>query len=247
MQAKADKLERERIYEASGAKADKLERERIYQASGAKKGFYPPLSNKMEYLAWPREGNWNIQVPNDKRSPRTAMVDLTGRDMVPENALKTLIKTTGLRIKGIPKFERMEAYQSFDGRDFRILLTETNMPRDKGVAFIIYGREKGSGSASVVALEMPRKTYAAWGGVAGMLRLRGVVPSIDVFPKSERNRIAKAPLAQQVAFYEAVLDKFYMTEAISLMMTQARTTAMMTELNYDLLFGDDITSPFIAD
>lgn len=43
------------------------------------------------------------------------------------------------------------------------------------------------------------------------------------------------------ALYEAVLDKFYVANSLATLMTQAQTLSMMQELNYDLLFGNDIT------
>ena len=232
---------------AAKARAAVAQRERIYAQSGARKGRYPPLSNKQEYLAWPAAGAWLVQVPNDPDSPRYARIDVTGADVEPAAALRKLVQSAQLQRKDTQPFEKLESYASLDGRDARILLTSTRMNQGDGVAFAFYGRGAGSSKASLFVLEMREKTYRQWGGVAAMLRMRGVIDDIDVFPAAQRQRIANASLPRQIDFYEAVLDKFYVTQSLALMMTRARTTAMMMELNYDLLFGDDISSPFIAD
>ncbi|MEM9839590.1 MAG: hypothetical protein AAF830_10620 [Pseudomonadota bacterium] len=246
-----ENAERRRIAEAENkrqrAQKTKAERERIYKASGARRGVYPPLSGEQEYLAWPMEGPWQMQVPGDKRSPRYASLRLTSDTIDLPTALSALDKATDLKITGNRSFERLEAYTSLDGRDARILLTETKIANRQGTAFLFYGRGASSDEGMIFVLEMPDDIYKQWGGIAGMLRMRGVIESIDVFPKAERQRIANASLSQQTNFYETVLDTFYQTQTLLLMRTQAQTTAMMTELNYDLLFGDDITSPMIAD
>ena len=219
----------------------KAERERIYAESGARRGNYPAPTAKEEFLAWPSDGFWQVQVKGDDSAPRVATRSYNGTQANPSTAFRSFIKDSGLKVKGATCLEALESYKRLDGRDVRILLTETRMNGKPAVAFVLYAKGKGSTSSKIRVMEVPAKTYVAWGGVAGMLKLRGVIPSPNVFPKAERRRIARAPLSEQTAFYEAVLDKFYMENALALMMTQAQTTAMMTELNYDLLFGNDIT------
>ena len=217
------------------------QREALYRASGARKGNYPAPSKKGEMLVWPEEGPWRVQVQGDKASPRVATREYGGAQATPRAALKTFTTETGLNRRDKAKFEPLESYQKLDGRDFQIMLTETRMHGQTAIAFVMFAQSKGKDTASLRVLEMPAKTYIKWGGVAGMMTLRGVVPSPEVFPKAERDRIARSPLPEQTALYEAVLDKYYMENALALMATQAKTLEMMTELNYDLLFGNDIT------
>ena len=221
--------------------ATQRRREALYRASGARKGYYPAPSNKQEFLAWPQEGPWQVQVLGDAASPRLATRGYDGADSAPEAAIRRLAQETGLDIRGSSKLERLEAWKSFNGNDVRVLLTETRRNKAPAVAFVVYAKPKGSTASSIRVMEVPVATYRKWGGVAAMLHSRGIIPSAEVFPADQRERIASAPLRKQMKLYEAILDRFYVEQSLALMMTQAQVTAMMTELNYDLLFGNDIT------
>lgn len=241
-----DKIAKERAIEK--ARADKLKaearearRHQLYRASGARPGNYPAPTAEEEFLVWPKKGIWGFQVPGDSASPRTATLSYSGADATPTAALRAFAKSHGLKIRRKANFEFLESYEGLDGRDMRIMLAETMMNRQVSIAFILYAKGKNSSTATLRVMEMPAKTYLQWGGVAGMLKMRGVIPEVEVFPATERKRIATSPLPEQIALYEAVLDKLYIENSLALMLTQAKTLEMMTELNYDLLFGNDIT------
>jgi len=224
--------------ERARAKAAKLKA--LYLDSGARPGYYPAPSQNEVFLAWPVSKIWGVgvQVPGDLSSPRVATRTY---DSGPSQALREFKRDTGLKVKGTSTFTPLEAYKNLDGRDVQILLTETELNGQAGIAFVFYARGKKSAQGSLRVIEMPAITYADWGGVASMLTMRGVVQNVDVFPKQQRRRIARDSLKEQTALYVAILDKFYQENTLAMMMTQAQTTAMMTELNYDLLFGNDIT------
>lgn len=236
----AEQAKRRAENAAARAANEKAERQRIYAASGARKGRYPAPTPKEEFREWPIQGEWGVQVPNDSASPRVATRSFNA-NMGTSAALRAFAKETGLKIRGSMTLEPLESYKSLDGRDVRILFTETRLNNAPGVAFVFYARGKGNTKASLRVMEMPKRVFQKWGGAAGMLYMRRIVPSPDVFPAKERQRIARAPLDRQTQFYESVLDKFYRENVMAMMMTQAQTTAMMMELNYDLLFGNDIT------
>ncbi|MFK7885931.1 MAG: hypothetical protein AB8G16_03620 [Gammaproteobacteria bacterium] len=227
--------------DAEKAAAMKAKRLRLYALSGARKGHYPAPSADEEFRVWPEQGPWRIQVLSDNASPRIATRNYSPETSTPAAALRAFARETGLAIKGKPTFEPLGAYKSLDGRDVQILLTQTKLHGKTGIAFVFYARAANNPNATLRVMEMPATLYQDWGGVAAMLTMRGVIPDNNVFPSKERRRIAHSPLKEKTALYEAVLDKLYMENVLALMVTMAQTTAMMTELNYDLLFGNDLT------
>lgn len=206
-----------------------------------------PLSYD-DVKAWPEDGLWRRLAPADAASPRHRIGVMTKESAKSHaTALRDFAKGAGVDITGSVKLEPLESWAGYDGRDVRILLTETRFAGGDGVLFLFLSRGKGNSHISVFAVEMTAATYRDWTAVARMLVLRGVIKSVDVYPPKRLEQIVAAPLREQMALYEATLDKLYRVLVIGMMQTQTQTLMMMQELNYDLLFGNDIGTPGLPD
>ena len=150
-------------------------------------------------------------------------------------------KDIGIRFSETPQLEKIEAWQQLDGSDFRIAFVPTQFSGIEGVAFILVKQEQGSDQFSVNIFEVPRETFIEWGGAARMLVIRGLLPNIEVFPENQRQSIAMGSMKEQSDFYEAATNKFFEMQMAGLVpMSQANLLNGMRELNYDLLFDNDI-------
>ncbi|MEL7199711.1 MAG: hypothetical protein AAGL10_15480 [Pseudomonadota bacterium] len=219
------------------------------RATSAKVGRYSPPANLSVAGKWPKKGQWwATQKPNDPASPRFASGQTGPKYDVTSFAgtVGAMEKYFGVKFKASPKYEKIEAWQSLDGSDFRIAFAPTDLNGVDGVAFILVKKARGSDLFQMNVFEMPRQTFVEWGGAARMIVIRGLLPSMDVFPKAERSRIARGSLSSQTAFYEAAATKFFeMKSAQTYAMTQTNLLLGMQELNYDLLFGNDIGTSVI--
>ncbi|BDP42458.1 hypothetical protein DAETH_24270 [Deinococcus aetherius] len=207
---------------------------------------YPAPTSPDELERWkpfgPGTASWLTQVPGDPCSPRVRLI--SSEEVSARAAVLDLARTKRVTFAGTPQItlEPLEAWRGFDGQDRRVGLIATRLCGQPGVLFVQTQRQK-DGTHYVVGREMTRATYEAWGGVARMMVLDESVPSVNVFPAQRRQQIVTAPLPRQVALYEAALDKLYSNIAGAMtMMAQAEVTRMMTQLNYNLLFGNDITN-----
>ncbi len=205
--------------------------------------YQPPPSLNLSKV-WTKTGQWwLVQKPGDATSPRFAVgqtgpkFDVRSHD----RAIGAIEEYFKVQFTARPKLEKLESWQKLDGSDFRIAFAPTNLGGAEGVAFIMIKQPRGRDVYQMNVLEMPRQSFVEWGGAARMMVLRGLMPSMEVFPKSERDRIARGSMASQTAFYEAAADKYFQMQAARTMaMTQTNLLLGMQELNYDLLFGNDI-------
>ncbi len=213
-------------------------------ARATKIGRYDPPSDTNHPSKWAKPGKWwNVQKPGDPASPRRAFGQTGPKYNVTtfDGTVGQMESYFGVKFKSRPVFEKIEAWEALDGSDFRIAFAPTNLNGIDGVGFILVKKARGSQDFVISLLEMPRQTFIEWGGAARMIVMRGLLPNIDVFPKSERNRIARGSLNSQTAFYEAAATKYFeMKSAQTYAMTQGNLLLGMQELNYDLLFGNDI-------
>ncbi|MEM8777666.1 MAG: hypothetical protein AAGF26_02095 [Cyanobacteria bacterium P01_G01_bin.49] len=210
---------------------------------------YPAPEDQSDTNDWSEDGPWRVQVPGDLYSPRVVTA-VTGPKFgvhSSDGAVRDLVKDTGIDFVGLPQVETLDVWTNFDGRTVKMILAETRLNGQPGVLFLLIGNLKGSDEYKLFGIETTRETFQQWGGVTRMLVLRDVIDSVESFPADKRQAIAKAPLANQVAVYEAALNALYKELSAGLILNQAQTLLRMQELNYDLLLGDDITSPFIAD
>ena len=196
-----------------------------------------------------RDGYTKAMVKRDPASP-VIIRGTTGPKYNAYNhmqAMKNIPVFAKVKFTGPIVMEKLDSWAKFDGRDSRIALVPTTIGGKPGTMFALIVRPRGTNRFSIWSMNMTTKTYREWGGAVRMLALRGVINNSEVFPKDMRNQIARRPHRQQLAFYEAALNKLYSRLAARARMSQSQQVLRMRELNYDLLFGGNISSPFIAD
>ncbi len=213
---------------------------------------YPAPEDQSELLTWNTEQHthWRILAPGDPYSPRALYAD-TGPDFDVysfDGVLQDVQKDVDVDFKFTPDFEKLEAWTAFDGSDTRVLLAPTNFAGTDGVFFMLVSKKQDSDTYGIIALETTESTFRDWGGIARMLVLRDVIPSLEVIPAEERARLAGVPLDRQLPFYEAALDALFEgLSAQAMMMTQGQVLQTMQQLNYDMLLGKDFSTPVVPD
>ena len=204
---------------------------------------YPAPASFDDLSTWTKDGFFFVQRPGDPTSPR-AVNAITGPDFDVydhDAAVRDLVKDSGIDFVRTPRLEPSEAWVRVDGRDLRFTFAESRLGGEPGVVFLIVSQEAGSDQFQMFGVETTRATFEAWGGAPRMMLIRDLVPSVDVFPAERRAQIARGSLASQVALYEAALDKLFLELAASrTALSQGQLLNGMMELNYDLLFDNDI-------
>lgn len=188
--------------------------------------------------------------PKDPMSPRYYLAQTGPKYGVTDfaSAIDKLQTVSELKLKGRPTVELLDAWRLYDGSKAGLVIQQTDFRGTPGVIILYMTQKKGQRDIVYFGYEVTEATYLKWGGVTRMMKLRRVIPSIDAFPKSTRDRISRAPFKQQANVYEAALNKVLEKGAANMFaMSQAQSVMRMRELNYDLLLGGDITSPMIAD
>ena len=228
---------------AAGSRPGRRAADRLADRRPPARTDYPAPTAFEDLTPWVKDGFFFLQRPGDPTSPR-AVNARTGPDFDVydhDGAVRDMVKDTGIDFVRTPRLERSEAWAEVDGRDFRFTFAESRLGGEPGVVFLIISQESGSDQFEIFAVETTRATFEAWGGAPRMMLIRGLIPSLDVFPTGRREQIARAPLAGQVALYEAALDKLYVELAASrAALSQSQLLNGMTELNYDLLFDNDV-------
>ncbi|MEL6529477.1 MAG: hypothetical protein AAGK01_01720 [Pseudomonadota bacterium] len=193
---------------------------------------------------WTKVGQWwAVQKPQDARSPRFASGQTGPKYGVRDHrgAVGAISKYFGVKFVGKPTLAPIAEWKKLDGSDFRIAFADTNLGGTEGVAFMLIKQPRGALTFQINVLEMPKSTFVEWGGAARMMVLRGLMPNMGVFPKERLQTIANAPMNQQAGFYQAAARKYYeIQSARTMAMSQTNLLLGMQELNYDLLFGNDI-------
>jgi len=166
-----------------------------------------------------------------------------------EGAIKHLVKNAEIEIAGQTVMRDLDAWKAWDGRTAKIAMAPTKIGNESGVLVLFLSQARNSDKYSMLGYEVTENDFLAWGGITRMLKMRGVVPSIESFPRETRNRIARSAFKQQTDLYNEVLNKQFVVLSKGLMqsMTQSQALIRMQELNYDLILGGDITSPSIGD
>lgn len=209
---------------------------------------YRAPSTWSDAAAWPERGAWKVQEPGAP-SPRWARLEvgLSAADYSAAGAASVAFRRLGVEAVGALEAEVLEAWRRIDRRERTVGLVPTRLGGQPAVAFVLTDKIPGSITYTCVVLEAPLETFVAWGGITRMLTLQDVTPSTEVFPESRRGAIARSSLRSQVDLYETVADALYAELAAGATMTQGAVSLRMLELNYDLILGGDISSPFIAD
>jgi len=166
-----------------------------------------------------------------------------------KGAIAHLAKNAKIEITGDTVMRDLEAWKAWDGRTAKIVMAPTRLGGEDGVLVLFLSQRLGSEDFLMHGYEVTENDFLAWGGITRMLKMRGVVPDIEAFPQETRNRIARSPFNQQADLYNAALNKQFTVLSKGLMqsMTQDQALLRMQELNYDLILGGDVTSPFIGD
>jgi hypothetical protein len=199
---------------------------------------------KVSGIKWTIDDS-NVLAPRGYRAESGPKYGYTTFD----GALKHLAKNAKIEITGQTVMRDLDAWKSWDGRTAKIVMAPTRLGREAGVLVLFLSQRQDSEDYSMLGYEVTETDFLAWGGITRMLKMRGVVPSIDAFPKETRVRIARSPFKQQADLYNEALNKQFSVLAKGLMqsMTQRQALLRMQELNYDLILGGDITSPSIGD
>ncbi len=144
------------------------------------------------------------------------------------------------------RWKKIEISTKLLGNTLYATIGKSKLAGKDAVLFLRVGRTKGSPDYHVFFMEIPQKTYREWGGIACILLATEIIPSLKSIPDDRKRQIANATPKQQIAIYESAYTKIMMQYYKGIMMTQSQTLLQMQELNYDLLFGDNITNPGIG-
>lgn len=144
--------------------------------------------------------------------------------------------TREVELVGQPTMRRIDSYKLWYGTDAYIVLQETR----KGVMVAYFNSLPESYRDIIITgYDITREDFVAWGGALNMLNIRGAEDYYNAVPAQVRARLARAPFRNQVESYNFIMDQ--------VMANGLGNLTRLQELQYDTLFGDDITSPFIAD
>jgi len=213
-------------------------------------GRFAPPATDQEVLGWHRDGIVYALAPGDVDAPRgfnAVSGPKWGYDSF-EGALSHLVKNADITPRAAPAMRTLDAWTAWDGRTTKLVVQPTRLAGKDAMLVLLIIQKREQTDFTMFGYEATEADYRAWGGIARMMQMRGIIPGTDVFPAAERDRILAATPAQQVELYNAALNKQFNALAAGMVASmQAQTVLRMQELNYDLLFGGDITSPMIAD
>ncbi len=210
-----------------------------YVIKTKEKTYWKDWSYKDRLHATAREG--------DPGAPRFGLEVINAASVGKMNsAIDKVIKMNNIKNASYGALERIEISTKLLGNTLHATIGKSNLAGKDAVLFIRVGRKKDSPDYHVFFMEIPKKTYREWGGIASILLATEIIPSLKSIPDDRKRQIANANPKQQIAIYESAYTKIMMQYYKGIMMTQSQTLLQMQELNYDLLFGDDITNPGIG-
>ncbi|MEM0962277.1 MAG: hypothetical protein AAGK21_07075 [Bacteroidota bacterium] len=204
---------------------------------------------------WTERGGWHVETAGDAGSPRWGSARLGFSDASnTDEAVPVILDRLGIETRSDIAIETLEVWRQMGARRSAALV-ETRLGGVRGIAFVIAQWKVNELGYTGLVIEMSMDTFVAWGGVTRLLALRGVTPSATVFPEDRVGEIARSSFSSQLDIYEAAGDALYAELAEAARQTsrgpsslsEAAVTLRLMELNYDLLLGGDISSPFIAD
>ena len=155
------------------------------------------------------------------------------------DAVKAIGETSKIKLIGKPDYVYVTAYNRWFGRQQNIVLQRTQRDgRDGVLVALLTSDQSDYRNINVIGWEVSKAQFISSDGVLRMLKIRSP-KYYDAIPEGARKKIARAPFKNQVATYNYVMDQV-MADGLSNLMR-------LQELHYDVLLGNDITSPFIAD
>lgn len=191
------------------------------------------------------EKNHGVAAANDPRAPRIDVDFIEAAS--PQAALRRALQRNEVRNPRHEPLEPLEVVPQVTGGEVHVSAGRSRLGGADAALFVLVERTADQSDWKVFVFQAPEETWRDWGGVGRMLLITGVIEEIEAIPAERRDAIARLEPAQQVVLYEAAYTQLMLALLRGTLMSQAQTTMMMQELNYDLLFGDDITSPFPAD
>jgi len=224
------------------------------QKSPAKLADYPlptgkkNAAGKMHWTGWTYSDDAHaVARKNDPAAPRMAMeIIKNSSGNYYKQAIQEALRINQVKGPSYLSLEPVEVGKTMVGTDMYITMGHSMRGGHKAVLFIRVYKQKNKSDYNVLLMEIPEATYNQWGGIASILLATQVIKSLDGIPKDRMNQIANASPKQQIAFYEASYTSVMTALYQGIMMTQSQTLLQMQELNYDLLFGNDITDPGIG-
>lgn len=207
--------------------------------AGGPSGYDAPQSTE-DIEAWTniRPHTWSPD-PGNPRAP-VGFYFMTGPDYGVHSYAEAFAfiesHTREVELVGEPTMRRIDSYKLWYGTDAYIVLHETR----KGVMVAYFNSLPESYQDIIITgYDITREDFEAWGGALNMLNIRGAEAYYNAVPEEVRSRLARAPFRNQTESYNFIMDQV-MSNGIG-------NLTRLQELHYDTLFGDDITSPFIAD
>ncbi len=214
---------------------------------------YPPLLVKRDRRGTELSNNWQsgpnnglYARANDPDSPRLFSLEVNGKQAnSTKRAIDYTLRKMGVKAPRYIDLTRMQASKKLLGSDHFVTVGQSLLNGRKAHLYISSSKAKGTDVFLVTIRETPMEVYKKWGGIASILVSEGIINKTDAFGNKLKQVAAAGPQGQ-VKVYNAAFTKIMLQLAKGIMMTQAATTMRMTELNYDLLLGGDITDPFIG-
>jgi hypothetical protein len=187
-----------------------------------------------------------IARADDPASPRVVQVTVAdAQNMSFDEAIRRALNKEEVIDFAYPTPEQLEvSTELVGGKEFITIGTSTRGGHPATLVIIAYENPKTNGAKIIKFYETPTPIYESWGGIAAIMMGQGVIDDVTVFPEDKRQEIATASPRQQTSLFEAAYTQIMMAYAQGIMMTQANTTLQMMELNYDLLFDNDIVDPY---
>ncbi len=214
---------------------------------------YPPLLVKRDRRGKELSNNWHSGQKNglyartdDPNSPRLFSLNVTGKQAKStRQAIDKALREMSVKSPRYLDLTRMKVSKELLGSEHFITVGQSVLNGRKANLFISSSKAKGTDVFRISIRETPLEIYEKWGGIASILVSEGIITTTNAFGK-KLDQVSTAGPTGQVKVYEAAFTKIMYQLAKGIMMTQAATTMRMTELNYDLLLGGDITDPFIG-
>ena len=205
---------------------------------------------EMVFPGWSKRENSTRReaAEGDRSAPRFVRFTYSGLGDRPERALSRALEDMDVKRARMTDLETLEISKQIVGTGTWVAAGTTQLGSEDAMVFLhIFNPTDQNDVAVVEFFEAPKTVYEGWGGVALMLELQGVLKSTEQIPPEYRAAVAAASPDAQVEVFEEAYNRRMIDLFKGTMAAKAGTTMMMMELNYDLLLGDDITSPMIAD
>jgi len=204
---------------------------------------------KVYWKGWTYQDDLHARAgdESDPEAPKFAMEVIKVAEVGSKRAaINKALEINNINAVSYEKLERMDISKEMLGNDMFFAIGKSKLAGKDAVLFLRIEKAKNKTDYYVLVMEIPKKTYIRWGGIASILLATQVIKSMDSIPKKRKQQIANATPKQQMKIYEAAYNSLMQQYYMGIMITQSQTLLRMQELNYDLLLGGDITDPIIG-